>query len=301
MDNRRTPQGGRCPASATFADLARAAILLGFLTSAFLCGARLPTLAQDVDVLIFSTEPGGGSLVPAEYDFDEKIQVRDSLPFCPGGRCFYSRTDPGFRTPSGNRPTDGLYTLAPGTPVRFEIVALDAGVSFKVGAGVLKASGESTSLGTALAMHVHPEYQLEAAEGVVGDFNLSFRLTTTSPQYSASQVRSFTLTNGDVPATQTPSPTPTPRPTDPPTATATHTEMPTATRTPTSTVPPNDTCDGDCNGDGVVSIAELIRGVNIALGRASLDECPAFDINGDGVVSVGELISAVRDALEGCE
>ncbi len=298
MDNRLTLQNGLRRAPATFAGLARTATLLAILTSAILCGGREVALAQDIDVLIFSTQPGGGALVTAGYDFDEKITVINRLGQCPAGQCFYSVADPGFRTPSGSRPDEGLYALAPGTPVRFEIVALDAGVSFKSGAAVLDAIGESTSLGTALGMHAHPEYQLAAAEGVIGDFTLSFRLTTTSPQYSDSQVRSFTLTNGDVPATPTPSQTP--RPTDPPTATATHTEIPTAIRTPTSTVPPNDTCDGDCNGDEVVSIAELIRGVNIALGRAMLDECPAFDINGDGSISIGELISAVRDALEGC-
>ena len=50
----------------------------------------------------------------------------------------------------------------------------------------------------------------------------------------------------------------------------------------------------------MVSIAELIRGVNTALGAAIVDECPGFDINGDGMVSISELISAVRDALLGC-
>jgi len=59
-------------------------------------------------------------------------------------------------------------------------------------------------------------------------------------------------------------------------------------------------CVGDCDGNGAVSVSELIRGVNIALELASLDICASFDVNGDGVVSVNELILAVNNALDGC-
>jgi hypothetical protein len=54
---------------------------------------------------------------------------------------------------------------------------------------------------------------------------------------------------------------------------------------------------GDCNGDGVVTIDELILGVNIALGNLPLTDCPAFDTNRDGMVSIDELIAAVNAAL----
>jgi hypothetical protein len=54
---------------------------------------------------------------------------------------------------------------------------------------------------------------------------------------------------------------------------------------------------GDCNGDGQVTINELIIGVNIALGIAPISDCPAFDTNGDGQVSIDELIAAVNVAL----
>jgi hypothetical protein len=59
-------------------------------------------------------------------------------------------------------------------------------------------------------------------------------------------------------------------------------------------------CTGDCNGDGVVTVDELITGVNIALGTASLDTCSVFDSTGDGAVTVDELIGAVNNALTGC-
>lgn len=59
-------------------------------------------------------------------------------------------------------------------------------------------------------------------------------------------------------------------------------------------------CVGDCNGDGVVTVNEIIIGVNIALGNQTLDQCPSFDANGNGAVTVDELIKAVNNALNGC-
>jgi len=59
-------------------------------------------------------------------------------------------------------------------------------------------------------------------------------------------------------------------------------------------------CTGDCNGDRLVAINELITGVTIALGSAPVSSCPSFDINGDGSVAINELIAAVNNALAGC-
>jgi CARDB len=56
---------------------------------------------------------------------------------------------------------------------------------------------------------------------------------------------------------------------------------------------------GDCNGDGIVTINELITGVNIALGSAPLSDCPAFDRDNNGTVTITELIAAVNIALGG--
>jgi hypothetical protein len=58
-------------------------------------------------------------------------------------------------------------------------------------------------------------------------------------------------------------------------------------------------CVGDCSQDGRVTIDELVRGVNLALG-AAIGACPAFDSNGDGLVTVEELVRAVNSALNGC-
>ncbi len=59
-------------------------------------------------------------------------------------------------------------------------------------------------------------------------------------------------------------------------------------------------CVGDCDGNGIITIGELIRGVNIALGSANVVTCLAMDRDGDGVISISELIAAVNNALHGC-
>jgi DNA-binding beta-propeller fold protein YncE len=61
-----------------------------------------------------------------------------------------------------------------------------------------------------------------------------------------------------------------------------------------------DACDtpvGDCGGDGLVTVDELIAGVRIALGEDTAERCPAFDPEGDGVVDVSVLVAAVNVAL----
>jgi hypothetical protein len=49
-----------------------------------------------------------------------------------------------------------------------------------------------------------------------------------------------------------------------------------------------------------VTIDDLIRGVNIALGIAPISNCPAFDPNDTGQVTIATLIQAVNNALNGC-
>jgi hypothetical protein len=59
-------------------------------------------------------------------------------------------------------------------------------------------------------------------------------------------------------------------------------------------------CAGDCNGDGTVSVNELVLAVNIALGALPITECSAADTDDDGIVSITELVAAVNKALNGC-
>ena len=72
-----------------------------------------------------------------------------------------------------------------------------------------------------------------------------------------------------------------------------------ATSTPTDT-PGSITCVGDCDGNGSVSVGELVTGVNIALGSQSVDRCRAFDSSGNQRVEISELVAAVNRALNGC-
>jgi hypothetical protein len=59
-------------------------------------------------------------------------------------------------------------------------------------------------------------------------------------------------------------------------------------------------CTGDCNQDGLVTVDELVKGVNIALGLLPVEDCTSFDRNEDGSVTVDELVIAVNAALVGC-
>jgi hypothetical protein len=128
---------------------------------------------------------------------------------------------------------------------------------------------------------------------------------TVIPTEPATPTASFTPTDPPPTATAartaTPDPTqtattpaqPTSSPTEP-ANTATPT-LPSATATPTPTDSPP-ACAGDCNGDGSVSISELIRLTNIALGAAA--ECAA--VPAGEPVGIPFLIRAVRASLEGC-
>jgi sugar lactone lactonase YvrE len=59
-------------------------------------------------------------------------------------------------------------------------------------------------------------------------------------------------------------------------------------------------CVGDCNGDGDVSISELMQGVNIALDNEPMSQCPEFDSSSDLRVTVDEILTGVKGALNGC-
>lgn len=59
-------------------------------------------------------------------------------------------------------------------------------------------------------------------------------------------------------------------------------------------------CVGDCNGNGVVEIPELVTGISIALALSPLRSCAPFDADHNGSVRVTELVSAVNALIEGC-
>lgn len=59
-------------------------------------------------------------------------------------------------------------------------------------------------------------------------------------------------------------------------------------------------CIGDCNGDGAVSVDELVMGVTIALEESRVETCHAFDFSGDGAVTIDEILGGIGRALAGC-
>ena len=65
-------------------------------------------------------------------------------------------------------------------------------------------------------------------------------------------------------------------------------------------LPASAQCTGDCDRDGAVSIAELLRGVTISLGETATSVCESFDRDDDGRVGVDELVRGVTNALGGC-
>ena len=58
-------------------------------------------------------------------------------------------------------------------------------------------------------------------------------------------------------------------------------------------------CPGDCNGDGTITVDELVRGVSVALGDTSA-RCSTLDQNDDDEVTVDELTTAINTALSVC-
>jgi sugar lactone lactonase YvrE len=59
-------------------------------------------------------------------------------------------------------------------------------------------------------------------------------------------------------------------------------------------------CTGDCDGDGQVTVDEILIGVNIALNLRPLTDCPPFDAGNDGQVTIEEILAAVNAAQGTC-
>jgi hypothetical protein len=119
--------------------------------------------------------------------------------------------------------------------------------------------------------------------------------TTTAVPTAAGTTPTPSTTAVATTRTPTGSPTTSPTPVLTGSATVTETLPPSPSPTTTSAV-----CAGDCDQGGSVTVDELVKGVNIALGVASVDICEEMDANGDGAITVDELIVAVNRALIGC-
>lgn len=232
---------------------------------------------------------------------------------------------------------EGLFPLGQDVPVWLEVTDIPPEVKIGFGRVMIELGKVSQVwLGTGLELHNHPSWRLILPRGTSGAFRVVFRLTSTtsgylpSPAYTVwvtNQVPQATATPTDTPSppatpstaysptptptvpltfTATPSPSPSevasPLPTDTPITPPTQTEtpaMPSPTKTP-ETQPTPSACPGDCNGDGQVTIEEIIVGVSIALESDFINRCPSLDHDGDQLVTIEELIRAVNAALLGC-
>jgi hypothetical protein len=58
-------------------------------------------------------------------------------------------------------------------------------------------------------------------------------------------------------------------------------------------------CYGDCDHDGMVTVDEILQGVNVVFGLIPFS-CAALDANRNGAVEIDDLIKAVIAALDGC-
>lgn len=181
----------------------------------------------------------------------------------------------GYAPPDGQQFT--LLSQPQGQPVTGTFAGLGEGATFQVGGttfGITYTGGSGNDVVLVAAPPDTPT-------------------STPAPDNTPTQTAGLTSTRT---ATRTPI-TPTQMPTATPPSSLTPT--PTFTPTPTATVMVA-ACTGDCDGDGSVAIAELVLGVNIALGQRSLTLCQAFDPDRNQQVGIAELVQAVGNALTGC-
>jgi hypothetical protein len=59
-------------------------------------------------------------------------------------------------------------------------------------------------------------------------------------------------------------------------------------------------CNGNCDYSGQVTVDDVLKMVNVALGNDLVGTCPAGDSNGDGQITIDEILAAVNNALNGC-
>ena len=170
----------------------RAALVLAALAAAG-CGSdsdpvEMPRGHGHVE--IGSSAVGGGTLA-LEIPFDGTIEVFESAEI--GNVTLWSGTNPGIATVEPEDEKEGHYALPDGVPLSLEITALDAGVRFKWGETTIEEPGESVLLGTS-PFHSSGEWQVVLPQGLQeGEYDLSFRITTTTPPFAASEVSTVTL------------------------------------------------------------------------------------------------------------
>jgi hypothetical protein len=226
----------------------------------WIVGIPLPTAAHETGVpfvFVGATADGGGALA-IEHGFAAPIELAEDAQV--GGLVRYTATDPSFEPPEDEDAE--LFFLDDGTTVRVEITAVSPGAAIKLSGVELVEVGDAVVLGTAPNLHQHPVWQLTLPEGATDCRPISFRLTTDSPTYAASESYTAYLTNDE-----------------------TTCEIPTAPA-----------C-GDPDGSGSVTVSD---GVNVLRAAAGLSSTcateAACDVDGSGATTVTDGVNVLRAA-----
>jgi hypothetical protein len=214
---------------------------------------------------LYATGGEPGQLV-LQWDFTRVLPMFETLCVSSAGQCFYSTINPAFLT-GEDAGSAGLRVLEQGSVITVEIIDLDPGLTLNVNGVRLSAAGARTEIGVA-PFHVHPAWQAIVPVEATGEVTFRYRLVSADGRYLPSPVyvQRFVLTRSE------PEPTPTPKTFD---------------------------CTGDCNADGEVTIDEIVRAVQLALGLDG-SRCDAVDSNHDGEITIDEIVLAVQMALQGC-
>jgi Tol biopolymer transport system component len=163
--------------------------------------------------------------------------------------------------------------------------------------GLRSVCGDDEGMGACLAGDADCDCQITVDE-IIQAVNNSLMGCMTFGSCSLPEHELMCCAGSPTPNTPTATVTPTMTPHGAiPTATATPT--PPATSTPTTSGP----CVGDCNGNGTVTVDDLIRMVNIALDLQPLcpgeggGGCLSGDANCDCQITVDDIIRAVNNSL----
>ncbi|HVM98436.1 MAG TPA: hypothetical protein VMT89_18725, partial [Candidatus Acidoferrales bacterium] len=242
------------------------------------------------------------------------------------GRCASVRSDDiagvSFIYPLATPPTittsDTLPPGSEGQPYSLQLTAMGGNGSFvwsltrQTNVSGLAVSSDGMLSGSPVTAGSGTKSLLIRAGDTNGDAHTKlFTLVLFTPPPSPTASQTGTPTQTLVPSatptvTDTPPPSLTPSPTEvlptaTPTPTSTDSPTPTVTpipsASPTATAPP---CPGDCDGSGDVTVDELIKLVNVALGSAPISACPTADRDQSGDITIDEIIAAVNEALDGC-
>jgi hypothetical protein len=158
------------------------------------------------EIVFGSGEDGGGSIA-TEYEAPDHLHAAFDTCLggegnhCEGGIAIYSTIDPGLEPLGEDEPDHSFWRLVDGTTVAVEIVAIDEGMSLKLGETAISEVGQSLELGTTPELgHTHIEYII-AVPGGTESFsrNLSLRLIDVGETYgpSASIDLSFSRAHED--------------------------------------------------------------------------------------------------------